>query len=33
MRSQAIALGNKISKENGVANAVKAFHRHLGIVP
>jgi hypothetical protein len=29
MRSRAIALGQKIREEDGVTNAVEAFHRHL----
>lgn len=32
MRSLAQELGQKIRDEDGVANAVEAFHRHLGLV-
>ncbi|WGV29115.1 glycosyltransferase [Halotia branconii] len=32
MRSKAQELGDKIRREDGVANAVEAFHRHLGII-
>jgi hypothetical protein len=31
MRSRAIAIGQKIRAEDGVANAVEAFHRHLSL--
>ncbi|MFN6569043.1 hypothetical protein [Dendronalium sp. ChiSLP03b] len=32
MRSLAQELGQKIRGEDGVANAVEAFHRHLGLM-
>jgi UDP:flavonoid glycosyltransferase YjiC (YdhE family) len=32
MRSKAQELGEKIRGEDGVANAVEAFHRHLGLL-
>ncbi|MEH1924133.1 glycosyltransferase [Nostoc sp.] len=32
MRKKAQELGEKIRAEDGVANAVEAFHRHLGLI-
>ncbi|MEH1833501.1 MAG: glycosyltransferase [Nostoc sp.] len=32
MRSKAQELGEKIRGEDGVANAIEAFHRHLGLI-
>ncbi|MBD0389137.1 MAG: hypothetical protein ICV54_22215 [Nostoc sp. C3-bin3] len=32
MRKKAQELGEKIQGEDGVANAVEAFHRHLGLI-
>ncbi|WP_375516012.1 hypothetical protein [uncultured Nostoc sp.] len=32
MRCKAQELGEKIRAEDGVANAVEAFHRHLGLI-
>ncbi|MHC5828945.1 MAG: glycosyltransferase, partial [Nostoc sp.] len=32
MRCKAQELGQKIRDEDGVANAVEAFHRHLGLI-
>lgn len=32
MRCKAQELGEKIRGEDGVANAVEAFHRHLGLI-
>jgi hypothetical protein len=32
MRKKAQELGEKIRGEDGVANAVEAFHRHLGLI-
>ncbi|MEA5567606.1 hypothetical protein [Anabaena sp. UHCC 0399] len=32
MRLKAQELGEKIRNEDGVANAVEAFHRHLGLI-
>ena len=32
MRCKAQELGQKIRSEDGVANAVEAFHRHLGLI-
>jgi hypothetical protein len=29
MRDRAIAIGQRIREEDGVTNAVEAFHRHL----
>jgi UDP:flavonoid glycosyltransferase YjiC (YdhE family) len=31
MRSRAIALGQKIRAEDGIANAIEAFDRHLSL--
>lgn len=32
MQSKAFELGEKIQGKDGVANAVEAFHRHLGLM-
>jgi hypothetical protein len=32
MQAKAQELGEKIRGEDGVANAVEAFHRHLGLI-
>ncbi len=32
MRSKAQKLGEKIRDEDGVANAIEVFHRHLGLI-
>ncbi|BAY41273.1 hypothetical protein NIES2111_56690 (plasmid) [Nostoc sp. NIES-2111] len=32
MRLKAQELGEKIRNEDGVTNAVEAFHRHLGLI-
>ncbi|WP_341530174.1 hypothetical protein WKK05_13285 [Nostoc sp. UHCC 0302] len=32
MQKKAQELGKKIKREDSVANAVEAFHRHLGII-
>jgi len=32
MRCKAQELGQKIRDEDGVANAIEAFHRHLGLI-